>query len=657
MGAPTRVGNSSQQVISFFAAKNEYEHFKLIIGPGSGTYALSVQNFTSLGTDQKVQIRVASFDQTTGFEDTLTPVNSGETITLNPSLCTPIWITVYVPKTATGKQTYYSTFSIGSTNLQMQLYVYDFSIPEDFHFRTQVNIGVGSDAQMTELHDYRFTPKSATWPSSFKYTFTWETAASGDPICTNFYDESDQGVWGIHYLAGRYLNGTGWGGRKWTTAMGFQFVDNSTPRPSSFCGISRGSTHEGTEAYNTAWCQYLTALNNYLVENGFQDQVYYYVQNEPNDQAAWDLAHFLCNLTKHAAPNLRIAVSEEPTDKIIQSTGPDPCGYDIWISYIQAYKHKFAIQRQKATGEEVWFYSLDQDVEPYFNPMEIGYRGLHDRIIPWISWTMRSTGWAYYAFSRFYDSNSRPTVRAELLREGIEDYEYLYRANGNNQPQPGTPNAVDAVSFSVAKTLTDWFQPSFALQELKHQLGLYNEGSRATLPILIYNTTINPRGSYYINFQGSSPTADPLVYDGKTWIKMTWCNFDSTLGYGFYSTEMGQARTGYASTSHSVVENSFIYNDYGRLTLFLFALENGRYNVTISVGYPDRGYANDPHNAWVEGVKLIDDVVTTSVNSILTNSTIIDLNDGYLSLEFGGRSESIDDYAYTFMEYMMIEPV
>lgn len=88
-------------------------------------------------------------------------------------------------------------------------------------------------------------------------------------------------------------------------------MDNSTPRPSTFCGIARGSDHLGTAgitlylllvfhlpnflfcfclAYNTAWQQYITALGNYLDGIGVLNKTYYYVQNEPQTLADDKLA-------------------------------------------------------------------------------------------------------------------------------------------------------------------------------------------------------------------------------------------------------------------------------------------------------------------------------------------------------------------------------
>ena len=68
------------------------------------------------------------------------------------------------------------------------------------------------------------------------------------------------------------------------------------------------------------------------------------------------------------------------------------------------------------------------------------------------------------------------------------------------------------------------------------------------------------------------------------------------------------ARYGYdEGGEYSVLQQSYVYDDYGRDNLFELALANGVYEVTVGAGRPVRGYPNDPHNVTVEGVPLWED--------------------------------------------------
>jgi hypothetical protein len=94
---------------------------------------------------------------------------------------------------------------------------------------------------------------------------------------------------------------------------------------------------------------------------------------------------------KGQVPGLRIAVSEEPKPNIYNNPSYGPCGYDIWIAHIRQWDIDYSKERTKL-GEEVWWYSLPQDIDPYPNPTVVTNQGMHSRIWGWISWTQRIRG-------------------------------------------------------------------------------------------------------------------------------------------------------------------------------------------------------------------------------------------------------------------------
>lgn len=651
------------------AARREFEPLQLMIGPASGTVTIAVEPFAELGAEQQLELYQVGFRG--GLTETLTAIESGNELSLDGEVPTVVWLVLRVPEGAPAGETS-TTVRIthgGSeaVEIPLTLRVFDFSIPESFNFSTQINIDISSltgggsvDDAKDVLFDLRMTPKNPAWPSGFNWQITWENERSSDR-CEVFWDEPDESPeYSIGHLARRYILGEGWNGIGFPTAMIFQFVDNSTPRPSSFCGVDRGD-HYGSSAYNAEWSQYLGALDEYLVDNGMEERAYYYVQNEPQNAEDERLAAHLCRLTRAAAPNLRIAISEEPKPSIAED--PDgACGYDIWIAHIRAYEEGYAWQRQDEHGEEVWLYSLPQDPPPYFNPTREDSEGMDMRIIPWVSWHQRATGWAYYDGSIFFNG-PRPNVRGALMREGFEDYEYLYLANGGARPRVFVSEAVDATVDSVASGLTSWNHDPDALMALRFELGRFIEGSVDTLPVLEADSDLRPRGEYFINFQDptGAPTADPLVVDGRTYLKIGWSEYDEEAGFGWFGEQVanpGVALYGYDDVGgFDEIQRSYVYDDWGRDNLFEFALENGRYEVTIGVGRPARGYPGDPHNALVEGQVVVDDEVTTDAEPQIERTVTVDLTDGSLSVIVGGRSASTGDFAYTFLAYIEIVPV
>ncbi|MCB9592991.1 MAG: hypothetical protein H6719_09690 [Sandaracinaceae bacterium] len=646
------------------AARGEMEAAQLLLGPVAGRVSARVAPFADL-PGARIEVSVAGY--VAGVEETLTPLASG--VDLADDRAVPLWIVVTVPRDASpgDHATTVSVTLAGGTAVEvpLTLHVYDFAIPEDIHFQTQLNLDVGSlasgrtvDEAKTLLFEHRFTPKSVTWPSGFTPSITWDSDAN--PMrCRAFWDEpTEADEYSIGALSRRYVLGEGWNGRGFPTAMIFQFVDNATPRPDTFCGESRGDAF-GTDAYDREWSAFLSALDAYLVDASMQERAYYYVQNEPQDAEDARLAAHLCRLTRAAAPNLRIAISEEPTPAIAEDPG-GACGYDIWIAHVRAYEEGYAWARQRDHGEQVWFYSLDHDPPPYFNPTGDDAPGLHARIIPWAAWSHRIRGWAYYDFDRFFHGGL-PGVRAELFREGFEDYEYLFLANGSQHPEVDLDAAPDRTVRSVASSMTSFTQDPDALMALRHELARYLEGSRDTLPVLEVEGG-RPRAAYFLNFQDPSgePSAEPLVIGGDEYLKVGWEPWDDAAGLGWMGENVG---TGIVMSGYDDVggfderQRSYVYDDYGRNNLFEFAIAPGRYSVTVGVGRPARGYPGDPHNVRVEGVVAVNDEATSDAAPTIERTVTVETTDGRLSFEVGGRSASSGDWAYTFLAYVTITPV
>ncbi len=650
------------------AARNEFEAVQLLIGPGRSSLQITVEPFADLGTNSRFELSAIGFVD--GLAETLTPLSSGARVTLDEEGVTGIWLSVFVPDTAAAGEhhTRLSLVSEDATiDVPLTLRVFDFSLPDERHFGTQLNLSVGAlvpeggnvDQAKTLLFEHRMTPTSVTWPSGFSYNITWDNPSSPTQ-CSAFFDEPNEAPeYSIGSLSRRYLLGEGWNGIGFFDAELFQFVDNQTPRPETFCGVARGD-HRGSPAYNQAWSNWLSALDEYLVEQGMAERGYYYVQNEPQDAEDDALAAHLCRLTRAAAPNLRIAISEEPKPSIAEDPEGD-CGYDIWIAHLRSYQQEYAWERQLEHGESVWFYSLDHDPDPYFNPTASTSQGMHARIIPWAAFSHRIIGWAYYDGDRFFPGG-RPSIRAELLREGFEDYEYLWLANGGEHPRASEVSVLDPTVSGVASSMQSWLKDPDPLMALRAQLGAYLEGSVSSLPVLEVESS-RSRGSYYVNFQDPTgePRAEPLMVDGKTYLKVGFSPYSEELGYGWYGefiSDPGIALTGFDDVDgYSVLSQSYVYDDYGRDNLFEFALENGSYQVTVGVGRPARGYPNDPHNVTVEGQRLVEDQPTTDQSPIIVANGTVEIRDGRLSMVVGGRSEQTLDYAYTFLGFLEIEPV
>jgi hypothetical protein len=684
------------------AAKNEVEPFQVVVRSDPGGMAqLALDPFTGPGgaklTDLEVRrVEYVQISQPSdpgsivspAVPDPLMPSSFGASEPVPAGQNQPFWITVRVPSDAMAGD-YTSTLTVtvngAPATVPVMLHVFNFALPAEIGFDGNWNTSFealgGSESldKVQELKDFffshRLVPSSVAWPAGLNYNggIDYDCASGTFMTTSNAYDFSQLGP--------KYIDGTGWNGTGFPSFEAMQFVDNSTPRPDTFCNVDRGPTQQGTDAYNAEWSKLLTAVNDYAVAMGWKDKAYYYVQNEPQNQDDYDLAAFLAALTKAAAPDLRIAISEEPKPEIAENPLAMGHSYDLWWANLSAFQPAYAAMRQ-AVGEQVWWYFLYGDLPPHFNPITIDHPGIESRVPFWAAWKYRIRGFAYYSVTGWGDdpiSNPRPqgtnqngdgfllypptadgklvtSIRWELLREGVEDFEYLKLAAGGTVPAtPSDAAGCDASAASVAQSPTSYARDASALLSLRDELGYFLEGQRNGCPTLSATTTgAHPRAAYYINFQDpmGEPSADPLTVNGHDWIKMGWDAYDATAGYGWAGPYIGDPTIMLyqylANAPVDELQRSIIYNDYGRTDTFNWDIENGRYNVTVSIGWYDKTYPK--HRIYVEGQPLFDSVATTPDMPYRVASIVVDVADGNLTMEVGQQDE------YTMLNWMSIEP-
>jgi hypothetical protein len=226
---------------------------------------------------------------------------------------------------------------------------------------------------------------------------------------------------------------------------------------------------QGSPEYEVLFGKYLTQAYNHIRERGWLDKAFAYWFDEPEfkDYAfveqGMDLIH-------RYAPDLKRLLTEVVSPSLI--------GYvDLWVPHLEYYAADLAKQRQ-LQGEEMWWYICTVPMSPYPNNF-IDHVGIEPRIFFWISWDYQVQGTLYWnttywtnetryqpgelqnpwidpmsygsSFdnqvvakwgngdgrllyppnraldSREYLEGPVPSIRWEIIREGIEDYEYFYK--------------------------------------------------------------------------------------------------------------------------------------------------------------------------------------------------------------------------------------
>lgn len=158
-------------------------------------------------------------------------------------------------------------------------------------------------------------------------------------------------------------------------------------------------------------------------------------------------------------------------------------------------------------------------------------------------------------------------------------------ANSNAHP-PACKNApTDKTTLSLGRCTTSWRNDPALVKAVRYELGKYLSGQRPDMP---YYKVMDPRprGSYYINFGNpTSPSlSKPIIWNGNTYNTVGWNAYDPDLGYGWCGEFIGNTQImlyKLTNTGGNAIQQSSIFNDYGRYDEWSYAIENGVYNVTV----------------------------------------------------------------------------
>jgi len=263
----------------------------------------------------------------------------------------------------------------------------------------------------------------------------------------------------------------------------------------------------------------------FLKEKGLLDIAYCYSFDEPNEED-YPTIRNIFDLLGSRYPGLRRATTEPPCEALAGSV-------DIYVPLTSQYKEETCRARQ-AAGDEIWWYVCVAPKHPYAN-FFTDYQGIDQRILFWQTWKYRVTGFLYYAinlwrsnlaveptgeivplddpalldavrsgkrwpeiswnshtFTRHNgdghliypgpDKTLLASLRLALIRDGIEDYEYLYLLKERLDALVGRKKlssdilaltdeaaTVLAVPDTLAQSLTEYTKdPDILMQERHH---------------------------------------------------------------------------------------------------------------------------------------------------------------------------------------------
>ena len=397
----------------------------------------------------------------------------------------PIWIRVYVPKgtpagTYTGKITLKADDYQSETPLRLQ--VYDFELPDRMTLKTAFGFHPGAAFRYQKVTDkqqkravlekyldsFRTHRISPYWPTPMdSFTVTWKKLSEEE---AKAYPEADRGLLQQHALT-PVFDWTAWDAEMERTFNKFHFNTIRFSLP-GIMGSMQGFAGD-TREHHLSFTAYATTLQEHLREKGWLDEAYIYWYDEPTTKA---YPHVMAGMKrlKDAAPDLQRMLTEQPEKELYG-------GVDIWCISTFFYKHEETLARREAS-DEFWWYLCTLPKKP-FPGLFIDHPGTDFRVWLWQTWKYGQKGiliWrsALWTTGKAYPDPEHPqnpyedtmswisdhnaevgervpwgngdgrfmyppeaaatglqeetildgpvdTIRWEILRDGVEDYEYL----------------------------------------------------------------------------------------------------------------------------------------------------------------------------------------------------------------------------------------
>ncbi|HOD96480.1 MAG TPA: DUF6067 family protein [Candidatus Hydrogenedentes bacterium] len=361
-----------------------------------------------------------------------------------------------------------------------EVHVFDFTLPDRMTCVTTLGLdhdlairyhGVSTDADrrrvvdayLKAMADHHLTPHDLAPLDPFRVH--WPDISPENPpedikslkvyIDWDAYDRgTERGFKEFHFNSVRIpLQGMGWGNFHYT-------------KEPSICGFT-----EDTPVYQHLFADYCRQLQAHFQEKGWLEDSFIYWFDEPDEKDYPFVLNGFKKFKKHA-PGIGRMITEEIAEGLYG-------GPDIWCPLPFLWNEKDARARE-ALGERIWWYVCTLPKEPYAG-LFIDHPATDFRVWLWQTWERKISGfliwhtilwnsvtgypdpdhpqnpyedamaWAYgysentplpwgngdarFLYPPEAVANGRPskpnldapvdTIRIEMLRDGIEDYEYL----------------------------------------------------------------------------------------------------------------------------------------------------------------------------------------------------------------------------------------
>jgi hypothetical protein len=379
---------------------------------------------------------------------------------------TPVWITLKTPKDcAAGRYT--GTIAIVPEGLQpttipLTLTVWDFGLTDETHLRTMTWMG-GGVIRAWYGHDWSDEGNRLQAEAMRNYQDCLLERRLGPGGEISMDDAS------LERLIAKGMNA---------------FIMGTAPN------LKREGKSEYSPEFIEEFTKKIRASADHLREKGWLDKAYVFVYDEA-PKSAWPEVKKIDRAIKAAAPQARILQCLNEPEGVRELTG----FADVFDVYVAQY-HKTGVAASQKKGAEVWLavccYPMDH---PNFF---LEYPLLDIRVTPWICWKYQAHGFEYWSTTSWgvnwqkkgdkwpkvpwvantfgqYNGDGHliypgaelkpySSIRLEALRDGFEDYEYLWTL-GSLLKQ--------AEAAGKAGAAADQARQLLSLDEVVHETGAF----------------------------------------------------------------------------------------------------------------------------------------------------------------------------------------
>ncbi len=467
----TPVWSAAGNTISISMARNEYESFQLAFRPAvdideritirqpTGPAKLGTGNFTlytvgyagSVSPDPLIPLEPDYIGDTD--PDTGEPGSLSWDVDLLADITTALWVTIRAPLDAL-PGTYVSniTFSLSGSeiNRRLEITIWDFVLPEN------PSLGTWFESSSSSYHSYypfdNLDPEHVEFMKNVYKKFKSHRITPGK-LCTIEPWGSDFSVDGEHNVTVDFTRSD--------PLLEYYLDEMNISRfefPISGYNPVRWDRDEydfsdppyrPTPEYTTVIGQYIKQVADHYREKGWLDRCVFYYCDEPyaytrsctspHSHPPFSLQRDLNDIIDANAPDLKhlITKSIEPA---LYGTG------EIWDAPHTQYHLNDAAMRQEL-GEECWWYNVGGGISnPGMGLRALYWHSFNQRVDgvehwgmnywnygtvnsdPWQGSTANGNGYMFYPGSTIgIDDDIIMSIRLELTRDGLEDYEYLLK--------------------------------------------------------------------------------------------------------------------------------------------------------------------------------------------------------------------------------------